>query len=95
LNLLIIPLVIPAPYQVRGKLQQESISSGSLFSQGQAWIPVSTGMTELNMENQPFDYPRSEPRGLLRVDTERRFLPRPEGRGLAPSKYQKQLSSGT
>jgi hypothetical protein len=25
---------------------------------------------------------------MLRVDTERRFLPRPEGRGLAPSKYQ-------
>jgi hypothetical protein len=52
LNLLIIPLIIPAPYLVRGKLQQESISSGSLFSQGQAWIPVSTGMTEWNMQNQ-------------------------------------------
>jgi hypothetical protein len=32
--------------------KQESISSGSLFSQGQAWIPVSTGMTELNIGNQ-------------------------------------------
>jgi hypothetical protein len=42
MNLLIISLVIPAPYRARGKLQQESISSGSLFSQGQAWIPVST-----------------------------------------------------
>ena len=50
----------------------------------------------LELASQPFDYPRSNPstalrtstRGLLRVDTERRFLPRPESRGLAPSKYQ-------
>jgi hypothetical protein len=39
-------------------------------------------------KNQPFDIPRSKARGLLRVDTERRFSPRPKGRGLAPSKYQ-------
>jgi hypothetical protein len=39
-------------------------------------------------QNQPFDYPRSKARGLLRVDTERRFILRPEGRGLVPSKYQ-------
>jgi hypothetical protein len=38
--------------------------------------------------NQPFDFPRSKPRGLLRVDTERRSSPRPKGWGLAPSKYQ-------
>jgi hypothetical protein len=32
----------------RDKLQQEStFLYGSLFSQGQAWIPVCTGMTEL------------------------------------------------
>ena len=43
----------------------------------------------VKFQNQPFDYPRSNPstvlrtttRDLLRVDTERRFLPRPEGRG--------------
>jgi len=29
--------------------------------------------------------PRSEARGMLRVDTERRFLPRFKNRGLAPS----------
>ena len=42
----------------------------------------------LELASQPFDYPRSKARGLLRVDTERRFLPRLEGRGLGPSKYQ-------
>jgi hypothetical protein len=42
----------------------------------------------LELASQPFDDPRSKARGLLRVDTERRFLPHPEGRGLAPSKYQ-------
>jgi hypothetical protein len=39
-------------------------------------------------ENQPFDCPGLKPEGLLKVDTERRFLAPPEGRGLALSKYQ-------
>jgi hypothetical protein len=33
--------------------------------------------------------PRSEARGMLRVDTERRFLPRFKNRGLAPSNVSK------
>ena len=33
--------------------------------------------------------PRSEARGMLRVDTERRFLPRFKNRGLAPSNLSK------
>jgi hypothetical protein len=37
---------------------------------------------------QPFDFPPSKARGLLRVDTERRFLPHPKEPALAPSKYQ-------
>jgi len=48
---------------------------------------------KVQSSNQPFDYPRSKVRGLLRVDTERRFSPRPEGRGLAPSKYQFQITN--
>jgi len=44
---------------------------------------------ENTKQNQPFDYPRSNPstvlrtsaRGLLRVDTERRCLPHREDRG--------------
>ena len=36
--------------------------------------------------------PRSEARGMLRVDTERRFLPRFENRGLAPSNVSIQLA---
>jgi hypothetical protein len=34
--------------------------------------------------------PRSEARGMLRVDTERRFLPRFKNRGLAPSNVSKE-----
>jgi hypothetical protein len=37
--------------------------------------------------------PRSEARGMLRVDTERRFLPRFENRGLAPSNVSISLLS--
>jgi hypothetical protein len=65
-----------------------------------AWLKQMHALLRCNLyrerENQPFDYPRSNPstalrtsaRGLLRVDTERRFLPRPKGWGLALSKYQ-------
>ena len=35
--------------------------------------------------------PRSEARGMLRVDTERRFLPRFKNRGLAPSNVSKEI----
>jgi hypothetical protein len=35
--------------------------------------------------------PRSEARGMLRVDTERRFLPRFKNRGLAPSNVSIQV----
>ena len=35
--------------------------------------------------------PRSEARGMLRVDTERRFLPRFKNRGLAPSNVSKSV----
>jgi hypothetical protein len=46
--------------------------------------------------------PRSDPstalrtstRGMLRVDTERRFLPRFKNRGLAPSNVSKRLAMG-
>jgi hypothetical protein len=38
--------------------------------------------------------PRSEARGMLRVDTERRFLPRFKNRGLAPSNVSKGLAMG-
>ena len=37
--------------------------------------------------------PRSEARGMLRVDTERRFLPRFKNRGLAPSNVSKVIRS--
>ena len=57
-----------------------------------AWLKQMHALLRCNLyrerENQPFDYPRSKARGLLRVDTERRFLPRPKGWGLALSKYQ-------
>jgi hypothetical protein len=49
-------LVIPAPYQVRGKLQQESRVPGENrdpvfemvpdFRRDDVWIPVFTGMTD-------------------------------------------------
>jgi len=39
-------MVIPAPYQVRGKLQQESIF---FMSKTCDWIPVCTGMTGQEM----------------------------------------------
>jgi hypothetical protein len=44
INLHLAPSVIPAPYQVRGKLQQESIplSCSFPFPQRHAWIPVCT-----------------------------------------------------
>jgi hypothetical protein len=45
-------------------------------------------------KNQPFAFPLSKARGLLRVDAERRFSPRPQGWGLAPSKYQSLLHIG-
>ena len=45
-------------------------------------------LKEMGALNQPFDFPRPKARGLLGVDTERCFSPRPKGWGLAPSKYQ-------
>jgi len=36
-------------------------------------------------EKSTHSTPRAKARGMLRVDTERRFLPRFENRGLAPS----------
>ena len=38
--------------------------------------------------------PRSEAQGMLRVDTERRFLPRFKNRGLAPSNVSKNTAEG-
>ena len=40
-------------------------------------------------EKSTHSTPRSEARGMLRVDTERRFLPRFKNRGLAPSNVSK------
>ena len=42
-------------------------------------------MDEARWERSTHSTPRSEARGMLRVDTERRFLPRFKNRGLAPS----------
>ena len=69
------------------------------FSFTRILLHLRKGLKEHNIllqKNQPFDVPRSDPsialrtstRGLPRVDTERRSLPRPKGQGLEPSKYQ-------
>jgi len=69
------------------------------FSFTRILLHLRKGLKEHNIllqKNQPFDVPRSDPsialrtsgRGLPMVDTERRSLPRPKGRGVAPSKYQ-------
>jgi hypothetical protein len=42
-------------------------------------------------EKSTHSTPRSEARGMLRVDTERRLLPRFKNRGLAPSNVSKKL----
>jgi len=72
--------VVPVPMHLVLKVEEDSEAT--------QYYAHLTPM-DMNIMNQPFDFPRSKARGLLRVDTERRFLPRPEGRGLAPSKYQK------
>lgn len=61
------------------------------FSFTRILLHLRKGLKEHNIllqKNQPFDVPRSEARGLPMVDTERRSLPRPKGRGVAPLKYQ-------
>ena len=69
------------------------------FSFTRILLHLRKGLKEHNIllqKNQPFDVSRSDPsialrtsaRGSLRVDTERRSLPRPKGQGLEPSKYQ-------
>jgi len=70
------------------------------FSFTRILLHLRKGLKEHNIllqKNQPFDVPRSEARGLPStraqaegpmVDTERRSLPRPKGRGVAPLKYQ-------
>jgi hypothetical protein len=45
--------------------------------------------TLLKIVKSTHSTPRSEARGMLRVDTERRFLPRFENRGLASSNVSK------
>jgi hypothetical protein len=54
---------------------------------------MKTGRDDRFDLNQPFDHLRSKAQALLRVDTERRFRPRPKSQDLAPSKYQSDIRS--
>jgi hypothetical protein len=61
-----------------------------IFTSKGKWIRLSEKKMRPRpyFENQPFDFPRSKARGLLRVDTERYDSPCPVRMGLAPPKYQ-------